>query len=100
MGYCARDALAHGFFQHLRGAPVFAPCVRAKAGLRGCELEEVCDPAWKVVDESDYAEGVRYLRTTYDIPRRRRDPAQPKICSFFPHENSRARCWTCGAKHA
>ena len=34
----------------------------------------------------------------------RRDPAQPKICSFFPLKNSlkngRARCWGCGAKHA
>ena len=71
-----------------------------EAGLREPELWEVCDPAWKVVDESGYAEGVRYLRTTYDIPRGRRDPAQPKICSFFPHKNGRARCWGCGAKHA
>ena len=47
-----------------------------------------------------HAEGARYLRTTYDIPRGRRDPAQPKICSFFPHKNGRARCWGCGAKHA
>ena len=71
-----------------------------EAGLREPELWEVCDPAWKVVDESGYAEGVRYLRTTYDIPRRRRDPAQRKICSFFPHKDGRARCWGCGAKHA
>ena len=71
----------------------------SEAGLRGLELEEACDPAWKVVDESGYAEGVRYLRTTYDIPRRRRDPAQRKICSFFPHKNGRARCWGCGSKH-
>ena len=71
-----------------------------EGGLREPELEEVCDPAWKVVDESGYAEGVRYLRTTYDVPRGRRDPAQPKICSFFPHKNGRARCWGCGAKHA
>ena len=70
-----------------------------EAGVREPELEEVCDPAWKVVDESGYAEGVRYLRTTYDVPRGRRDPAQPKICSFFPHKNGRARCWGCGAKH-
>jgi hypothetical protein len=38
------------------------------------------------------------------MPRRRRDPAQRKICSFFPLKNSlkngRARCWGCGAKHA
>ena len=39
--------------------------------------------------------GVRYLRATYDIPRRRRDPAQPKICSFFPHKDGRARCRGC-----
>ena len=71
-----------------------------EAGLREPELWEACDPAWKVVDESGYAEGVRYLRTTYDMPRGRRDPAQPKICSFFPHKNGRARCWGCGAKHA
>ena len=70
-----------------------------EAGVREPELEEVCDPAWKVVDESGYAEGARYLRTTYDIPRGRRDPAQPKICSFFPHKNGRARCWGCGSKH-
>ena len=25
----------------------------------------------------------------------RRDPAQPKICSFFPHKDGRARCWGC-----
>ena len=25
----------------------------------------------------------------------RRDPAQPKICSFFPHKDGRARCWRC-----
>ena len=70
-----------------------------EAGVREPELEEVCDPAWKVVDECGYAEGVRYLRTTYDVPRRRRDPAQRKICSFFPHKNGRARCWGCGSKH-
>ena len=29
----------------------------------------------------------------------RRDPAQPKICSFFPHKDGRARCWGCGSKH-
>ena len=28
-------------------------------------------------------------------PRRRRDPAQPKICSFFPHKDGRARCRGC-----
>ena len=70
-----------------------------EAGLREPELEEACDPAWKVVDESGYAEGVRYLRATYDVPRGRRDPAQPKICSFFPHKDGRARCWGCGSKH-
>ena len=25
----------------------------------------------------------------------RRDPAQPKICSFFPHKDGRARCRGC-----
>ena len=70
-----------------------------EAGLRGSELEEACDPAWKVVDEFGYAEGVRYLRETYDVPRRRSDRAQRKICSFFPHKNGRARCWGCGSKH-
>ena len=71
-----------------------------EAGLRGSELEEACDPAWKVVDEFGYAEGVRYLRETYDVPRRRSDRAQRKICSFFPHKNGRARCWGCGSKHS
>ena len=70
-----------------------------EAGLREPELWEACDPAWKVVDECGYAEGVRYLRATYDMPRGRRDPAQRKICSFFPHKNGRARCWGCGSKH-
>ena len=70
-----------------------------EAGVREPELEEVCDPAWKVVDESGYAEGARYLRTTYDVPGGRHDRAQPKICSFFPHKNGRARCWGCGSKH-
>ena len=70
-----------------------------EAGLRGSELEEACDPAWKVVDEFGYAEGVRYLRETYDVPRRRSDRAQRKICSFFSHKNGRARCWGCGSKH-
>ena len=46
-----------------------------------------------------HAEGAQYLRTTYDIPRGRRDPAQPKICSFFPYKDGRARCWGCGSKH-
>ena len=75
-----------------------------EAGLRGRELEEALDreldPVWEKVSASGYAEGVRYLRTTYDVPRGRRDPAQPKICSFFPHKDGRARCWGCGAKHA
>ena len=30
-----------------------------EAGVREPELEEACDPAWKVVDESGYAEGGR-----------------------------------------
>ena len=75
-----------------------------EAGRGGREAEEDLDPAWNIVSQSGYAEGVRYLRTTYDIPRRRRDPTQRKICSFFPLKNSlkngRARCWGCGAKHA
>ncbi len=45
MRSCARDALAHGFFQHLRGAPVFAPCVRARLPLPtpndGCYFRQV-----------------------------------------------------------
>jgi len=45
-------------------------------------------------------EALKYVRKKIWSPRSPRiDPAQRRICSFFPRRDGRARCWTCGGQH-
>ena len=45
-------------------------------------------------------EALKYVRKKIWSPRPPRlDPAQRRICSFFPRLDGRARCWTCGGQH-
>ena len=45
-------------------------------------------------------EALKYVRKKIWSPRPPRlDPAQRRICSFFPRRDGRARCWTCGGQH-
>ena len=45
-------------------------------------------------------EALKYVRAKIWSPRPPRlDPAQRRICSFFPRLDGRARCWTCGGQH-
>ena len=45
-------------------------------------------------------EALKYVRRKIWSPRPPRlDPAQRRICSFFPRRDGRARCWTCGGQH-
>ena len=45
-------------------------------------------------------EALKYVRKKMWSPRPPRlDPAQRRICSFFPRLDGRARCWTCGGQH-
>ena len=45
-------------------------------------------------------EALKYARAKIWSPRPPRlDPAQRRICSFFPRRDGRARCWTCGGQH-
>ena len=45
-------------------------------------------------------EALKYVRAKIWSPRPPRlDPAQRRICSFFPRRDGRARGWTCGGQH-
>ena len=85
----------------------------ASCGCRDCERDFAeYDRAFQDLGEDDqfFADGLlrthgivealKYVRKKIWSPRPPRlDPAQRRICSFFPRRDGRARCWTCGGQH-
>ena len=82
-------------------------------GCRDCERDFTeYDRAFQDLGEDDQffaddllrthgiVEALKYVRQKAWSPRPPRlDPAQRRICSFFPRRDGRARCWTCGGQH-
>ena len=58
--------------------------------------DSLWNAAWNAWDDGGLEAARKVVRDRLNRPPPRNDPRQPKLCSFWPKKNGRARCWKCG----